>query len=87
MSKDQTPKGWDGFDPEAVRAGRPTLDVRSTGSLLVCTGCGREFSAYRIRHYSLAHDGARIKNQNKGRATAHVRACQRKWAKAEAAKG
>lgn len=76
----EVPKGWDGFDPDAInRDYQPRLDVRSAGAGITCTGCGREFSAYKIPHYSLAWDGTRIKNQNKGRAASHLRACRRKW--------
>lgn len=79
MAKQESP----GREPESESEYPPRIAESSTGSLLTCTRCGREFSAYQIPHYSLAWDGQRIKNQNRGRAASHLRACRRKWDQAK----
>jgi hypothetical protein len=49
---------------------------RVTESLVRCEGCGREFSAFDLPHYSLALESTRLFNQNRARAARHADRCK-----------
>jgi len=60
--------------------------VRVSESRYDCSGCGRVFSVFgscepnsapAMRVYSLAADGQRAYNLNKGRAVRHARSCSK----------
>jgi hypothetical protein len=58
-----------------VVASNHAVSMRSE-SLVVCNGCGREFSAHTMPHYGLANDARWLYPLNVARAVRHADACR-----------